>query len=196
MSKSYEFSFRRGQLVKLVSGLVSLVLLVFVAGFLAALALEMGQQAPVLIAQFPPALIPAQALVAPEDLPAVEPVSVELAEDDQPAIEEKNDVEVVAETPEPAQAVQPAQAAQAELDGKFAVQLGAFLSSRNAEKLSKKLEARGYSADVVTREDSHGRTWYLVRFGLYQNRAQASVVALELKTREMFDAVVRPSNSM
>jgi hypothetical protein len=50
--------------------------------------------------------------------------------------------------------------------------------------------------DVVPRQDSHGRTWYLVRYGIFPNRAEATAVAMELKLRENLDALVRPSNSM
>ena len=50
--------------------------------------------------------------------------------------------------------------------------------------------------DVVPRQDSHGRTWYLVRYGIFPNRAEATAVAMELKFRENLEALVRPSNSM
>jgi cell division septation protein DedD len=183
MSKTYEFSFERGQLMRLIGGIVSLVLLVFSAGFLAGLALEMGQPTPVLIAQFPPAALPAHALIAPEDLPAIEPAFEEFAAIETEDLEALDPVE----SPEPAAPAIP---------GKYAVQLGAFLSEKNAGSMLRELKAKGYNADVVPMPDSQGRTWYLVRFGVFPNRTEASAVAVELQTREQLDALVRPSGSM
>ena len=197
MNKTYEFSFERGQFLKFIGGLAALVLLIFCAGFLAGLALEMGQPAPILVAQFPPALVPAHALIAPEDLPAIEPVAEQLADlapEDQPAVEGPEVEED--EAPAAVQAIQPPPPAAGPLGGKFAVQLGAFLSERNAGSMLREIKAKGYEADVVSMPDSQGRTWFLVRFGLYPNRAEASAAATDLQSREQLDALVRPSGSM
>jgi cell division protein FtsN len=201
MNETYEFSFDRGQLVKVIGGILSLVVLVFCAGLLVGIAIEFREPVPVLVAQSKqpspqtvaapaaPALVSPPALPASsgeteaadndEDQPAIDP--------DQPAVEEKTD-KSAANTPD--------EPAQTGIAGRFAVQLGAFLQPDNAEILSRKLLAKGYDADVVVREDSHGRMWYLVRYGIFQNRSEASAIALEFKSRENLDALVRPSNSM
>ena len=207
MNETYEFSFERGQLIKLLGGILSLVVLVFCAGLLVGVALEFRQPGPTLVAQSslpsrqtiavpvppvpsnPPVAIEApkgtDAAVSDEDQAAIDP--------DQPAIEEKEETE---QKDNRAGVVASDEAAQSGVAGRFAVQLGAFLQPDNAEILSRKLVAKGYDADVVVREDSHGRMWYLVRYGIFQNRSEASAIALQFKSRENLDALVRPSNSM
>ena len=198
MNAQYEFSFERGQLFKVVGGLVSLVLLVFFAGLLTGLMVQMQEPSAALLAEIPPpqlVAVPAPPLVVEaepvtqEDQPAVESDDDKAAIDaDQPAVEE--DKPAVAAANESDDQVQPG------IPGKFAVQLGAFLQADNAGILAKKLEKRGYEVDIVPRQDSHGRTWYLVRYGIFPNRAEATAVAMELKFRENLEALVRPSNSM
>ncbi|HEY2380033.1 MAG TPA: SPOR domain-containing protein [Terriglobia bacterium] len=198
MSENYEFSFERSQLMKVVAGLLSLVILVFGAGLLTGVALQMREAAPALVAQSPhsqpvtaPAVAPAPIIVTPPPEPVVAP-------EDQPAVEASNDDAPAIDPDAPAvEDTSPAsKVADAEDIGKFAVQFGAFLSRQNAGVLAKKLVTRGYDAGVVAREDSHGRTWYLVRYGVFTNRAEATAAALDLKARENLDALVRPSNSM
>jgi cell division septation protein DedD len=199
MNEIYEFSFERGQLIKVAGGVLSLVVLVFCAGFVAGLALQFREPTPTLVAQSTqpkakpvavaapsaPALVtpPVEQVVAnKEEEPAIDP--------DQPAVEEtaeNDDKPAARESDEPVQSGIP---------GRFAVQLGAFLRPENAEVLSRKLASKGYDADVVVREDSHGRMWYLVRYGIFPNRAEASAVALEFRSHENLEALVRPSNSM
>jgi cell division septation protein DedD len=198
MNKIYEFSFERGQLMKFVGGLTSLVLLVFFAGFLTGVGLPLNEAPAVILVQGPQppyrpdqplaaGILPEQpaieevAAVADEDLPAIDPAD---SVDDQPAIEEP-EVEVAA-----------AEQVEAPIERGFAVQLGAFLSRQNADLLARKLVRAGYEADVVIREDSHGRPWFLVRYGLFPNRAEASAVAIQIKNRDNFEAFVRPSGTM
>ena len=198
MNAQYEFSFERGQLLKVAGGLVSLVLLVFFAGLLTGLMVQMQEPAPALFAEVPPPqpiavpapppLIIEAPPVAEEDQPAVESDDNTAIDPDRPAVEE--DKPAVAAASDSDEQVQPG------IPGKFAVQLGAFLQANNAGILAKKLENRGYEVDIVPRQDSHGRTWYLVRYGIFPNRAEATAVAMELKFRENLEALVRPSNSM
>jgi cell division septation protein DedD len=204
MNETYEFSFERGQLIKVIGGILSLVVLVFCAGLLVGVALEFHEPMPTLVAQSKQLSPQTVAVPAPPVLvsPPADPVNSEetaavAADDDdaaidpnQPAVEEKEDKadkSAVKTSDEPAQPGIP---------GRFAVQLGAFLQPDNAEVLSRKLLARGYDADVVVREDSHGRMWYLVRYGIFSNRSEASAIAFQFKSRENLDALVRPSNSM
>jgi len=199
MSAQYEFSFERGQLFKVVGGLVSLVLLVFFAGLLTGLMVQMQEPSATLFAEVPPP--------QPVAVPAPPPLVVEVepvAQEDQPAVESDDDKAAIDADQSAVEEDRPAVAAANESDdqvqpgipGKFAVQLGAFLQADNAGILAKKLEKRGYEVDIVPRQDSHGRTWYLVRYGIFPNRAEATAVAVELKFRENLEALVRPSNSM
>ncbi len=199
MNEQYEFSFERGQLLKVAGGLVSLVLLVFFAGLLTGLMVQMQEPAPTLFAEVPPP--------QPVAVPAPPPLIIEappVAEEDQPAVESDGDNAAIdpdlpaveEDKPAVAAAVDSDEQVQPGIPLKFAVQLGAFLQANNAGILAKKLEKRGYEVDVVPRQDSHGRTWYLVRYGIFPNRAEATAVAMELKFRENLEALVRPSNSM
>ena len=199
MNEIYEFSFKRGQLMKVFGGVLSLVVLVFCAGLLVGVAIEFREPMPTLVAQ---STQPSPQPVAVE-VPAVtvDPPAADAAPEEAVAAPGDGDDEEAAIDPDKpavedttAQAV--AEPAESGIPGRFAVQLGAFLQSRNAEILSKKLLAKGYDADVVVREDSHGRMWYLVRYGIFQNRTEATAIASEFKSRENLDALVRPSNSM
>jgi cell division protein FtsN len=196
MSETYEFSFERSQLLKVIGGLLSLVLLVFCAGFLVGIALQVRQPAPTLVAQTTqPQSAPAPAAVAASLIVALpeEPV----ADEDRPAVDASDDTAAAGPDLPAVEAANAVEAKPAASDpGKFAVQFGAFLQSENAGILAKRLTAKGYLSDVVAREDSHGRTWYLVRYGAFTNRTDAAAAAVELKTRESVDAVVRPANSM
>jgi septal ring-binding cell division protein DamX len=202
MNAQYEFSFERGQLFKVVGGLVSLVLLVFFAGLLTGLMVQMQEPSATLVAEAPPPQLVAVPAPPPPVI-AAEPVA-SVAADDQPAVESEDDKAAIDPDQPAVEEDKPAVAAASDSDdqvqpgipGKFAVQLGAFLQADNAGLLAKKLEKRGYEVDVVPRQDSHGRTWYLVRYGIFPNRAEATAVAMELKLRENLDALVRPSNSM
>jgi cell division protein FtsN len=197
MNETYEFAFERGQLFKVVGGLLSLIVLVFSAGLLTGVALQMREAPPTLVAQAQPQPqpMPTPALAAPV---LVAPAAEAVADEDKPAVEASSDEASEIDENAPAVEDTPAESKVADsVDaGRFAVQFGAFLRRENAGVLVKTLSHKGYDAGVVEREDSHGRTWYLVRYGVFSNRAEATAAALELKARENLDALVRPSNSM
>jgi cell division septation protein DedD len=197
MNETYEFAFQRGQLIKFVGGLLSLVVLVFSAGLLTGIALQMREAPPTLVAQTEPHPQPVSAPVLAAPV-LVTPPPAPVADEDKPAIEPSSDEASQIDENAPAVEDTPAESKSAELAeaGKFAVQFGAFLRRENAGVLARTLTRKGYDADVVEREDSHGRTWYLVRYGLFSNRAEATAAAVELKARENLDALVRPTNSM
>ena len=206
MSRIYEFAFQRRDLIKIVTGSLALGLLLFAAGLLSGLGWQVMQQpAPVVVAnlslpdeikqQIDLCFVPPQPVaIAWEDIPAIDPAD-EAAEAAAKA-QEAEEAEEAAVVPRPAGG----NLAQAALAGRsrseFAVQLGAFLQNENAQALSRRLEERGYDADVVPMEGAQGRTWYLVRFGAYETRTEALMAASEFKNREGLDALVRQSDSM
>ena len=205
MIKTYDFSFERTQLTKVIAGLVSLVVLVFCAGVLIGIVLQSIGPAPTLVVQVvqPPPKItppintssatdPVLASVADENTPAVESDDEAAVDPDRPAVEERVEKAKKEESPKAAEA----EFEQPSTPGSFAVQLGAFLQRDHAGILAKSLAGKGYNADVVAFEDSHGRTWYLVRFGMFPSRSEASAMALELRSQANLNALVRPSNSM
>src|ERR1700722_8318623 len=132
MNEIYEFSFERSQLMKVVGGILSLVVLVFCAGFLVGIFLQVRQPAPTLVAQTPP---PPPALpVGPPPVPALvtPPTEEPVADEDRPAVDPAENVAAAAVDAEP-----PAVAVND--PAKFAVQFGAFLQSKNAGVLAKQL---------------------------------------------------------
>jgi cell division protein FtsN len=193
----YEFTFERGQLMKVVGGLVSLVLLVFCAGLLVGVSYQLQIAAPVLMVENkeaqPPAAAPAPVaeIVAPAVEPTVESSSMAVEEADSEDLEMDPDLPAIDPAPNTVAA-----ALAREADELFAVQLGAFLQSHNAGVFAREVAAKGYEADIIEREDSRGRTWYLVRHGSFADRSQAVAAAVKLHVREGFEAVVRPSKSM
>src|ERR1700733_1458742 len=130
MNDVYEFSFERRQLMKLLGGLLSLALLVFSAGFLVGIGLQLRQPAPTLLAQATlPQPAPAPSLAAP---PVVTRPKTPVADEDRPAVEPSGDATAIDPDP-PAVAAAEKQLVSAVADpGKFAVQVGAFLQSKNA----------------------------------------------------------------
>jgi cell division septation protein DedD len=193
---AYEFSFERGQLVKVIGGVAALVVLVFCAGFLTGIALQSREAEPVLVAR---ATQPRTNVVQAPPTPATpsQPITSNGASDVDVTGNNETTIELdqadIADKPAVSESDE---SGQTGIPGTFAVQLGAFLRPENAGLLATKLEGKGYNADVVAREDSHGRTWYLVRYGIFPNRAEATAVALEMRTQENLDALVRPSDSM
>ena len=66
----------------------------------------------------------------------------------------------------------------------WTLQVGAFRQTGHADRLVQILLARGYSAYILTTEDSQGRSWYRVRLGSYDTRQQAQAAARDFKRRE------------
>lgn len=90
--------------------------------------------------------------------------------------------------PAPAPAPAPAAAAPASKTpqvggaGNWAVQVGTFSVSANAEQLARRLSQNGRQAYVVDWQDRQGRTWKAVRVGNFSGEAAARGAAAQLKT--------------
>ena len=78
----------------------------------------------------------------------------------------------------------------------YTVQVGAFVQSGNAHRLAQSLSQKGYSAQVVTRSDSHGKKWHCVKVGSYPDQEQARKTATEMEGKLKLKAIVRPSGSL
>jgi cell division septation protein DedD len=204
--KMYEFAFERKTLRRIIAGLAVLNFLVFAAGFFTGVTITFPQW----IANQPPAATkPAEVqtgfYMPPDPTPAA-----------QPAVEQKVETPAVAEEDLPAEEV--ATLAETEIDpdapaldfprtpysvpaelidsSKFAVQVGAFLSSANAEVLITQLKDRGYTAYIFLAPDMKGRTWHLVRIGGFIDRGTATTAATDFRAKERMTALVRPANAM
>src|ERR1700722_5074810 len=158
MNKTYDYSFERTQLTKVIAGLVSLVVLVFCAGVLSGIVFQSLGSAPTLVVQVtppPPRITPSStpspvmdpvlASVADENTPAVESDDEAAVDPDRPAVEERAEKTKKEEIAPAAEA----EFAQPSTPGGFAVQLGAFLQRDHAGILAKTLARKGYNADVV-----------------------------------------------
>jgi len=66
-------------------------------------------------------------------------------------------------------------------DGKYSVQVGSFKNKRNAEKLTRKLAARGYKSYISIPVLSKDK-FYRVKVGNVSSRAEASNIASRLKS--------------
>ncbi len=188
MSKIYEFAFERRSLLTVVCGSALLLLLVYTAGFLSGIGLQLWTSTPVLIVTLPsppiPTIVPAAPVeaevLAAEELPAIDAVEESSIEPTEASL---NSAPKMLEDP-------------GEVEAAFVVQLGAFRQEENASLLSRRIAAMGYEAAVVSRVDDKGRIWYLVRLGQFTTSSEANKFASELKIQEHIEAVVRPLDSM
>jgi hypothetical protein len=78
----------------------------------------------------------------------------------------------------------------------FSVQVGAFLSRKNAEKLEALLKKRGYNAHLLPLNDFKKRAWFTVRIGSYATFAEAQEKATAFAEKENMMATVRPFDSL
>ena len=76
------------------------------------------------------------------------------------------------------------------------VQVGVFLSEKDASSLLKQIESKGYAPSFYTGRDAEARQWYAVRIGVYSDREQAAKAASNFTRQEKIKAVVRPLESL
>ena len=72
------------------------------------------------------------------------------------------------------------------------VQVGAFRVIENAEDLINRLEAKGYSAQIVEVPDRQGRLWFTVRIGDHPTLASAEEHARIFMENENMRTFIRP----
>ena len=84
--------------------------------------------------------------------------------------------------------------AEEKLKGKFSVQVGAFQNKDNAQKTKEKLVRNGYDSRILILEGSKGKTWYLVRVGLFSKSKETKELILSLKEKmKIKNAIPRPA---
>jgi sporulation related protein len=76
------------------------------------------------------------------------------------------------------------------------VQVGVFLDEKDASRLLKEVESKGYSPTFFSGRDAEARQWYAVRIGVYADREQATKAAANFTKQEKMKAVVRPLESL
>lgn len=80
-------------------------------------------------------------------------------------------------------------------NGTHEIQVGAFLGKENAERMKKKMAAKGFDARILVLEDKKDRTWYLVRSGNFPDKETAAQAAPLLNKEMGIKSVVRPYGS-
>ena len=79
------------------------------------------------------------------------------------------------------------------LKGKYSVQVGAFQNKNNAQRTKEKLVRNGYDSRVLILKGKNGKTWYMVRVGLFKNIKETKELILSLKEKmKIKDAFPRP----
>ena len=86
---------------------------------------------------------------------------------------------------------------QAAVDPEYVtVQVGVFLNEKDASRLLKQIESKGYAPTFFSGRDAEARQWYAVRIGVYSDREQATKAAANFTKQEGLKAVVRPAESL
>ncbi len=78
----------------------------------------------------------------------------------------------------------------------FSVQVGAFSSRNNAERLTNILSEKGYPASMLPLLDCISRPWFTVRIGTYSSLPEAKERAISFTEKEQMLATVRPVDSL
>lgn len=78
----------------------------------------------------------------------------------------------------------------------YSVQIGAFLSNKNALRRAGILEKKGYLTRIVKFRDAGGRIWYTVRCGAYDSLRVAWEKARALSSKEKLKSTVRRSDRL
>jgi cell division protein FtsN len=78
----------------------------------------------------------------------------------------------------------------------YNLQFGAFREEANAETVIKQLKEKSVNADIISRKDSAGNTWYTVRFGNYPTLSAASSAAVSLRAATQQSILIRPSDTL
>jgi cell division protein FtsN len=204
---TYDFSLDRKSTFVLGAGSLVLVLLVFLAGFLAGMSWRREPQmaathrspATVAAALLPPLAGPKASTAAPNPAAPASSDPVSPIPSKQATEPQQQAPAVVA----PAQAPAPATQAAANLATaalpsapeqsgvRLAIQVGAFLQKSNAEKLADQLKHSGYNSQIVL-AGVGSKQWNIVRVGPYQDWDEATQIAAQLSREQAGPAVIRP----
>lgn len=104
-----------------------------------------------------------------------------------------NESEQAAAPPSPARSAdkpEPREASPSRTAGNYTVQVAAFRDRESAERLSLRLESKGFDA-YVQRSDVNGKgVWYRVRVGAFDDKDAAKELARRVQSREGRSAYV------
>ncbi|MCP4023635.1 MAG: tetratricopeptide repeat protein [Desulfobacteraceae bacterium] len=75
----------------------------------------------------------------------------------------------------------------------YTLQVGAFLSKANAQKLKTRLVNSGFASKVLVLTGNKGKSWHLVRVGQYTTKGDSGQVKKDLKEKMNLNPVIRPA---
>jgi len=216
---SYEFALDKKSIISVIAGWILIGALLFIAGWI------VGRQWPTTEAASTPSAAtneqraelpsepllndeaPARAGIAPRklNLPPVKGNAKPPAEANA-SLPQAVERAAVAAAPPPANDGKVVIISEAETDdankqaatepGYVTVQVGVFLNEKDASRLLKQVESKGYAPTFFSGRDAEARQWYAVRIGIYSDREQATKAAANFTKQEGLKAVVRPLESL
>jgi type II secretory pathway predicted ATPase ExeA len=78
----------------------------------------------------------------------------------------------------------------------YSIQVGAYIIERNAIKMARELEKRGYEVNIVKFSGAKGRVWHTVRLGAYISSGVAKRKAEDFSSKENIESIVRPTGRL
>ena len=75
---------------------------------------------------------------------------------------------------------------------KYAIQVGAFNNSQEAQEMVKRLKSKGYAAYSVTGSAAAKGSWHRVRIGRFQSLQDARQFALAFEKKEKVKTIITP----
>lgn len=124
-----------------------------------------------------------ETLPQPQAMPVTDNTSQteEIAKEHVQTQKKESFVVVEAKQPEPAKNLQPAkEKTQKSTEPVYAVQLGAFKSSSEAETIRKRYEKKGLKTYITTSTNTKKENIYKVKSGEFRDRKKAEVMSLKL----------------
>ena len=214
---NYEFSLNKIAALSLLVGSVLISILLFAAGLIvgsqwlgssAAPADTVAKneepdvpQEPVLNDEKPPAPKSTAAppkIIAPTAAPKAPPTASAAPEEITPAavtpaaVAANGEIKIIQEA-----SAEAANDANAASEPEYVtVQIGVFLDQKEADRVLKEFERKGYAPSFFSGRDAEARQWFAVRIGAYSDRQQAANAAANFTRHEKMKAVVRPLGSL
>ena len=209
---NYEFSLNKIAAVSLIAGSIVIGILLFAAGWIVGMQWSPGSSpsSDSATAQNEDAALPKEPVLK-DEAPAPKsalPKSVkpEVVQPNKPAVAAAAHAEAAFATEAPVAAsgevkiieeaaADPAESVESEPEY-VTVQVGVFLDEKEASRLLKDIERKGYAPSFFSGRDAEARQWYAVRIGSYSDRQQAANAAANFTRQEKLKAVVRPLGSL
>lgn len=216
---SYEFALDKKSIISVIAGWIVIGALLFLAGWIVGRQWPTSEaaSAPSADAQDPRGELPSEPLLN-DEAPARASIAPRKINPPPAEVTAKPPAEANVSLPQTVERAAAAAAAPPPNDGKVViiseaetddannqaavepeyvtVQVGVFLDEKDASRLLKQIESKGYAPTFFSGRDAEARQWYAVRIGVYSDREQATKAAANFTKQEGLKAVVRPVESL